>query len=543
MSFLSSIKRLAVWPLGLGQSAGARRSRRAALGVEGLEDRFAPAVLTVTSLADSVSNPAPGTLRAAVLQANSDAANAVADTVQFAAGLTGTITLGSPLELTASAMLTEVIIDGGGTITLSGGGTSQVFQVDVEAHAVLSGLTISNGTAAQGGAISNAGTLTLNSDSLSGNTATQAGGAIDNTGSLTITGCTLSGNSAQGAGGAIDNSGPSTGGGFGGFGGGGFGGIPFGPIDQVTITGSTLSGNTASSGGAVENVSGPLTLSASTLMSNSAAYGGALDNDSAATLVVNQGSTLLGNSASWNGGAIDNRGTLTLDAGTLSGNAAYYGGGLYNQGSATVQDNSTLSGDRASWMGGAIDNYGSLSLSGGTLSGNAASYGGGAVANEWFATMSVAGAAFTGNAADIGGAVFNAGQGSIGSSTLEGNSAAFGGALINYGTLALSANTLSGNVASQSGGAIDNYGTLTMNSDAVSGNTALQGGGIWNGGWLSLTGDEVWLNHLRPATTSDSVPPLGTGLYNASGSVSLNGTFIAYNFNEDGSFGGDTYGV
>jgi len=67
-----------------------------------------------------------------------------------------------------------------------------------------------------------------------------------------------------------------------------------------------------------------------------------------------------------------------------------------------------------------------------------------------------------------------------------------------------------------------------------------------------MTGDNVSYNSLRLPTAYDPVPnlqPLGSGLYNGAdiagvGTVSLDGsTFIGNNFNPDGSFGGDLYGV
>jgi hypothetical protein len=73
------------------------------------------------------------------------------------------------------------------------------------------------------------------------------------------------------------------------------------------------------------------------------------------------------------GGAIDNstHSTLTVRNSTLSGNTAFFGGGIINDGSATLI-NSTLSGNTATGAGGGIlnGNNGTLTLTNSTLSGN-----------------------------------------------------------------------------------------------------------------------------------------------------------------------------
>ncbi|WP_395752543.1 choice-of-anchor Q domain-containing protein [Prosthecobacter sp.] len=76
------------------------------------------------------------------------------------------------------------------------------------------------------------------------------------------------------------------------------------------------------------------------------------------------------------GGGIYNQGTATLERCTLSGNSTYYGGGIYNSGTLTLTQ-STLSGNSAYGQGGGILNTGTLTLTQSTLSGNSASDGGG----------------------------------------------------------------------------------------------------------------------------------------------------------------------
>jgi hypothetical protein len=75
----------------------------------------------------------------------------------------------------------------------------------------------------------------------------------------------------------------------------------------------------------------------------------------------------------------------------------------------------------------------------------------------------------------------------------------------------------------------------------------------WNAGALQMVGDSVYSNQL----SSGPYAPLGSGLYNDTGPgngigiteggnggiVTQYFTSISFNFNADGSYGGDTYGV
>jgi hypothetical protein len=94
----------------------------------------------------------------------------------------------------------------------------------------------------------------------------------------------------------------------------------------------------------------------------------------------------MSNGSGWHGGGgIANRGSLTLENCTLSGNRAFYllggyGGGIANYGSLTLE-NCTFAGNHAGDMmlgeGGGIWNRGSLTVRNCTFSGNSAALGGG----------------------------------------------------------------------------------------------------------------------------------------------------------------------
>src|SRR5262249_45724996 len=151
---------------------------------------------TVTSLSDA----GMGSLREAI------AITPSGGTVDFLPGLSGTIPL-STGELMIAKDLT-ISGPGAGVITVSGNHASRVFNVAAPFTVEISGLTVADGsvTDANGGGIFNAGTLSLDSSTLSDNAATGTfpngtGGGIDNIGDLTVADCTFSGNSAGDLGG------------------------------------------------------------------------------------------------------------------------------------------------------------------------------------------------------------------------------------------------------------------------------------------------------------------------------------------------------
>ena len=165
--------------------------------------RLAPrAVLMVALLAGLTLVPAPTAYAAvqACTEAGLDAA--------LAAGLTNTFSCVGATTITVSATKTVsvsgTVLDGGGLLTISGGGVQRVFIVDPGVTATFQNLTIANGAdATGGGGILNNGTLTIRNSTFSGNSTTFFGGGILNGGTLTISNSTFSGNSAATLGGGI----------------------------------------------------------------------------------------------------------------------------------------------------------------------------------------------------------------------------------------------------------------------------------------------------------------------------------------------------
>jgi hypothetical protein len=310
--------------------------------VEALEERWLPSTLTVSSAADSGT----GSLRAEIAKAHDG------DTIVFASKLDGqTITLTSG-ELLIQKNLT-IAGPGARELTVSGNHASRVFDVARGPQVALSGVTISNGLAVNGGGIINYGTLTISSSNLTHNTAagSSGGGGILNTGTLTINGgSTLSDNVATlGDGGGIYSNGGT-----------------------VTVSGSSLLGNSAVQGGGifVQNSHTVLNITGSTLSANTATYkGGAIEVYSG--MLTLTGSTLSGNTAASAGGGICTFvGTLTINGSTLTGNSAgSAGGGIFIDTSTlfhakvTVENASTVTGNTApAGFGADVDNLSVLFL-------------------------------------------------------------------------------------------------------------------------------------------------------------------------------------
>jgi hypothetical protein len=220
--------------------------------LEALDGRDVPSTLTVTNTLDS----GKGSLRYEIAHASRNS------TIVFAPGLDGqTITLtGGELDITTGLTIQG---PGAGLLTVSGGNHSRVFDVTASAPVVLSGLTISSGTAfpgnaavpdwGRGGGVLNLGTLTLSGCVVSGNAADgpapSYGGGIYNAGTLTLTGCTVSNNHA------IGDLAPAFGGGIYNAG-------------TLTLAGCTVTGNYGADGGGGVLNAGTLAVSSSTFSAN-----------------------------------------------------------------------------------------------------------------------------------------------------------------------------------------------------------------------------------------------------------------------------------
>jgi hypothetical protein len=243
-------------------------------------------------------------------------------------------------ELTIAKSLT---ITGSVPVTVSGGGSVRIFAVNAGVQATLAGLTLDNGVADSGGAIHNAGALTVTHSGVY-NSAAGNGGGLYNEGVLVVQASTLSGNTATdpiGGGGAVFNTG------------------------VLTLTDSRLAGNAGEFGAALVNLSGGAWVQRSTFANNRANTAGAGIYTSAGVLHIAE-CTFTGNATGSDAGAYG--GALVTDGGelfvtrtTFANNRAFNGGGVYLMGAGVAAiHNSTLAGNLATNSGGGLYNESSI---------------------------------------------------------------------------------------------------------------------------------------------------------------------------------------
>jgi len=368
-----------------------RASSRWRLALEALEGRTLLSTIVVNNPTDT---PVTGEtdLRQAIVQANSTAGASTIDFAPTVFGSARTITLASgQLEL-SNTTGTETITGPAAGVTVSGGGLSRVFQVDANVTASISGLTITDGNASEGGGVfNNGGNVSFVSCTFSNNTALgsagspggytveiingvqylapfaggnggngEGGGLYSGSGSVTITDTTFSADTARGGKGGVGadsafvaDSGPeiapATNGGNGGA---GQGGGLYCSSGSLTITNTTFSGDSAQggTGGKGGTATGPTE-------SNS--------SGSAINAIGGNG----GNGGNGEGGGLYcSVGSLTIAADTtVSSNSA--GGGSGGPGGiATFPDTPGLDGIGGAGQGGGL--YGQATLNNTIVAGN-----------------------------------------------------------------------------------------------------------------------------------------------------------------------------
>ena len=242
------------------------------------------AEFSVTTAADSGA----GSLRQAIADAN---AAAGADTITFAPGL-GAITLASEIVIDDPLKIT-------GPATVSGGDATRIFNINGAEAVTITGLTLQNGSATDGGAVLSNGTqLTVQQTTIANSEATSGTGGglkVNGTDLIEIVDSTITGNTASSEG----------------------GGAYFHTDDeQLIISGSTFSGNTAGSGGGG--------------FASTHIYDVSIDT-----------TTVSGNTADGDGGGIyihqHSETSVTITSSTISGNHATGDGGgmrVYDEGTS-----------------------------------------------------------------------------------------------------------------------------------------------------------------------------------------------------------------
>jgi hypothetical protein len=272
--------------------------------------------------------------------------------------------------------------------------------------------------------------------------------------------------------------------------------------------------------------------------------------------------TLTGGSSAASGGAILNRGDLTLYGDTLSQNTAHDGGAVMNYGTLQVQsgqfannradgdggaifnasgatadvDWSACTGNSAGDQGAVVHNVGTMNILGMRASANTATEGGGALDN--LGTMTVSGGAgvpfaiFVDNNGLRGGAILNSGTLRISRAGIDQNTGGDGAAIYNSGDLSLSYCTLDSNSATSDAGGIYNTGNVTMTYTDISNNTADWCGGIDNlpgagGAPSSLTMANSLINRNADKFAVGGLWPEGNP-------VTLTNTLIGGNWSQHG---------
>ena len=198
-----------------GGTAGDRgqpRTRKRKEPVEAADPAAGGSPVTLGDLCHRAEDNLPnesviiGTLRWAVAQAELGEF----DAIEFAlpAGQDSITLFDSSLLLT-NAGASETIDGPSTALTINGGGSGPVFQLDPGHGATISGLTIDGGdacTLGAGGGVVNLGkSLTLDDCTIGGNSAVYGGG-IFNSGTVTVNDCTISGNTAAHRGGVSTTS-------------------------------------------------------------------------------------------------------------------------------------------------------------------------------------------------------------------------------------------------------------------------------------------------------------------------------------------------
>jgi Chlamydia polymorphic membrane protein (Chlamydia_PMP) repeat len=455
-------------------------------------------VFVIAAAALLVGDATPLSAGGVVGNGTSGSCTETALTAALAGGGTVTFNCGGPKTILVTSQKTitqDTAIQGGGIITITGGLTTRLFDVLATASLTLNDITLDSFYKVDdnGGAIRSSGTLLLYNVTIqtSQTGLSYCGGAIFSSGATSIFDSKFSNNTSDYGGGAICtgwnsaatvqivksnfnnnrtvNSALTRGNG---------GAIFVNTGATVTVVDSAFVGNSAQFGGAIFVREGGIARlfgggPSLQFNANSATLsGGAIYNFGGGTLnIVNAG--FVGNSAprtfgAGEGGAIANKGTLTLNNSRFRGNEGRFGGAVYavsgtTGGHATIS-HTTFSENIAEISGGGLYAGGSTTVAtvtdssfdansvpgGGTIS---PIMGGGGIA-RFDAQLTVSRSSFTHNTAVLGGGMAsNAGpQIAVGGyvevhdSTFGANTATIaGGGLFNSGLLNLQGVTIKDN--------------------------------------------------------------------------------------------------
>ena len=431
-----------------------------------------------------------------------------------------------------SGVITGGASEAGGGVHVAAGGSLTLESGTITGNSAVYAGTDTEGTEAPdyegGGVYGEAGaSITMTGGAISGNTADEGAGvdvqgssssSAESDAAFSMSGGVISGNTAADDGGGVRVD-----------------------LCSFNMTGGTIANNTAEGnygGGVAVIAQGSMTLAGGTVSNNTAYganssghYGGGIDLDRS-SLTMESG-LITGNTSSSAGGGVRlyRSSTFTMEGGTIAGNtAADYGGGvaLNNSGSDTMSTftmtdgliaNNEVTDTDIGCGGGVYVETGTFDMSGGTIRDNAACstfydtylyYGGGGVwmYNSTF-TMGD-GALITGNYAPCGGGAFlymctaTLSDGA----RITGNEALYGGGVYAYynynSTYAVSGGSITDNEATYGGGIYAYYSNV-ISGCTVTGNTATYGGGVYATYGAALDG----------CTITGNTAAQGGGIYDA----------------------------
>jgi hypothetical protein len=417
-----------------------------------------PRVITVTNAAADEIDPTDNkvSLREAINQANADPTHNYV--INFPSPFPGPVTMNLATGALPVTGTINIVGPGAASYTISGtnsAGTSasRIFDVQAGGSLILSGVTLTKGKVAgtnNGGAIQNAGNLSLSKVIITMSSSDQDGGAIYNTGALVIDQSTLSSNTSKANGGAVSSKGGS-----------------------LTMTNTTVGGDTAAAGNTATLGGGGLYLQD---LSDSIT-GGTIKNNTATGTAATV-SPAAPATVAYGGGLVVKNGHVTLTNVTLANNTAPIGGGLEvfskdpNNPAVVDLSGDTFDSNQASGANNTTTNRGgALAIYFGSLvRADSSTFSGNAAVNPQHGTASDTSKA---------GAVYN-GVGStfiVTRSTFSANTAPRqSGAIDNPGTLLVAESTFANNTTDGFGGAIDSKGRATVKSSTFSGNQAKEGG-------------------------------------------------------------------
>ena len=458
-------------------------------------------------------------------------------TTNITGNVTSNASIGQNINITDTAALTSSAsniggaVDNAGDLTLTGGTLAQ--NVSGEGATNITGNVTSNASIGQNINIANASTLT--------SSASNIGGVVDNDGNLTLNGGILAQNVSGDGETNITGNVTSN--------------ASIGQNINITDT-AALTSNASNIGGVVANA-GNLTLTGGTLAQNVSGEGetnitGNVTSNASISQNINITDTAeLISNASNIGGIVANAGALTLTGGTLAQNIS--GEGTTNitgnvTSNALIDQNIDITStgnltSNASNIGGEVANTGDLTLTGGTLAQNVSGNGktnitGNVTSNALIdQNIDIANnGALTSNASRIGGTVDNDGVLTLTDGTLAQNVSGNGktnitGTVINNSVIQQNVEILaSGNLTNNNNiGNVVNNGNLTSDANNLTGT-------IENNNTLNLSGT------INKAITGDGTTYVENSLTLTSGADiqgtvnAATGSLISVSGNKDAQY-------